>query len=77
MHKESEIRIETILPDFKKATVVKALLGAHPYEEPAFDFYPLKNDWAQVGAGVIGELKKPETELEFLKTSRKLLKWGV
>ena len=76
LHKESEIRIETILPDFKKATVVKALLGAHPYEEPAFDFYPLKNDWAQVGAGVIGELKKPETELEFLKNIKKTFEVG-
>ena len=41
-HHEEEIRMETILPAFKKAAVIKALLTAHPYEEPAFDFYPLQ-----------------------------------
>lgn len=51
LHKESEVRIETILPAFKKAAVIKALLATHPYEEPAFDFYPLKNTWTQVGSG--------------------------
>ena len=36
LHHENEVRIETILPIYKKAEVVKALLSVHPYEEPAF-----------------------------------------
>lgn len=40
LHVESEIRIETILPAFRKSTVTRALLSVHPYEEPVFDFYP-------------------------------------
>ena len=76
LHKESEIRIETILPAFKKSAVVKALLSAHPYEEPAFDLYPLKNVWSQVGSGVIGELKEAETELDFLKKIKKTFEVG-
>lgn len=76
LHREAEVRIETILPAFKKAAVVKALLAAHPYEEPAFDLYPLKNTWAQVGSGVVGELEEPETELEFLKRIKKTFEVG-
>lgn len=71
LHTEQEARIETILPVYKKAEVVKALMAVHPYEESAFDLYPLQNSWAQAGAGVIGELETPETELEFLKRIKK------
>ena len=76
LHKESEVRIETILPAFKKAMAVKALLATHPYEEPAFDFYPLKNTWTQVGSGVVGELEEPEAELDFLKRIKKTFEVG-
>lgn len=75
-HKEPEVRIETILPVFKKAAVMKALLATHPYEEPAFDLYPLKNAWTQVGSGVVGELDAPETELDFLKRIKKTFEVG-
>ena len=51
LHREGEVRIETILPAFKKSEVVRALLSVHPYEEPAFDLYPLQNEWAQAGSG--------------------------
>ena len=76
MHTETEVRIETVLPAFRKSAVVKALLATHPYEEPAFDLYPLKNSWNQVGSGVVGELEEPETELEFLKRIKKLFEVG-
>ncbi|NDV64436.1 Nif3-like dinuclear metal center hexameric protein [Bacteroides sp. 224] len=72
LHRENELRIETILPAYKKSQVLKALITAHPYEEPAFDFYPLKNSWKQAGSGIIGELEKPETELDFLKRVKKI-----
>ena len=54
LHTEKEVRIETVLPAYRKAGAVKALIAAHPYEEPAFDIYPLQNTWSQAGAGVIG-----------------------
>ena len=47
------------------------LLSVHPYEEPAFDLYPLQNEWAQAGSGIVGELEEPETEMEFLKRIKK------
>ena len=36
-----ELRVETIVPADRIAPVVAALRAAHPYEEPAYDVYPL------------------------------------
>ena len=37
----AELRLETVYPADREAEVVTALRVAHPYEEPAFDLYPL------------------------------------
>jgi hypothetical protein len=37
----AELRVETVVPDDGVEAVVAALRAAHPYEEPAFDLYPL------------------------------------
>src|SRR4051812_11674803 len=36
-----EARLETVYPAAREEEVVRALRAAHPYEEPAFDLYPL------------------------------------
>jgi hypothetical protein len=36
-----ELRVETVVPADRAADVVTALLDAHPYEEVAYDLYPL------------------------------------
>ena len=36
-----ELRLETVYPVEREDAVVRALRTAHPYEEPAFDLYPL------------------------------------
>jgi hypothetical protein len=36
-----ELRLETVFPDDRQQDVIAALRRAHPYEEPAFDVYPL------------------------------------
>jgi dinuclear metal center YbgI/SA1388 family protein len=74
LHYEKEIRIETILPAFRKNTVLRALLSVHPYEEPAFDFYPLSNTWDAAGSGVIGELPEKEDSHAFLLRIKKLFR---
>ncbi len=76
LHKEEEVRIDTVMPAYIKGRVVKALLAAHPYEEPAYDIYPLKNSWESVGAGVIGELSSPADELSFLKNIKEVFGAG-
>jgi dinuclear metal center YbgI/SA1388 family protein len=67
LHSEPEVRIETILPAFKKTGILRALLAVHPYEEPAYDFYLLDNSWDQTGSGIVGELSYPEDEESFLQ----------
>ncbi|HZB22829.1 MAG TPA: hypothetical protein VE444_03205 [Gaiellaceae bacterium] len=37
----AELRLETVYPEERHDDVVAALRVAHPYEEPAFDVYPL------------------------------------
>ena len=36
-----ELRVETVVPAERVSEVVRALVSAHPYEEVAFDLYPL------------------------------------
>jgi hypothetical protein len=36
-----ELRLETVFPEERHEAIVAALRRAHPYEEPAFDVYPL------------------------------------
>jgi hypothetical protein len=36
-----ELRLETVFPEERHEEVINALHSAHPYEEPAFDVYPL------------------------------------
>ena len=62
----NEVRLEVLVDSWKLNTVISALHKSHPYEEPAFDIYPLKNENLNYGFGVIGELSKSKTPSEFL-----------
>lgn len=59
-----ESRIEVVLPHDRIRDVVSALLGAHPYEEPAFDLVRTET-LSDLGIGRIGELPRPTTLQEF------------
>ena len=37
----AELRVETVVPQESLRAVIDALVTAHPYEEPAYDVYPL------------------------------------
>ena len=66
IRKEEEVKIESIVPSYFVKQVVTAMITAHPYEEVAYDIFPLDNNQFNVGSGIIGELKQ-ETEInEFL-----------
>jgi len=66
MHFEEETRVETWLPRHKTGQVLKAMNETHPYEEVAYDLYPLLNKDRESGAGMIGELEEEIPEKEFL-----------
>ena len=57
-HFEKEIRIELIFPEYLEGNIVNALIEAHPYEEVAYDIYPLSNSFNKIGSGMIGKVEK-------------------
>jgi dinuclear metal center YbgI/SA1388 family protein len=71
-HFEEEVRIETIFPSVITSVLVKALLKAHPYEEVAYDIYPLENQFTRVGSGMIGELEQHMDETDFLQHAKEV-----
>ncbi len=66
LHTEDEERIEVLVPTNKKSRVVKSLIEAHPYEEPAFDLVKLENDSKYTGLGVVGDIN-PMPVSDFLE----------
>ncbi|MBX6395270.1 MAG: Nif3-like dinuclear metal center hexameric protein, partial [Alicyclobacillaceae bacterium] len=56
-----EIRLETVVPEDRLERVVEAMLAAHPYEEVAYDVYPLRRPVRTFGIGRIGRLPSPMT----------------
>ena len=46
---EPEVRLEILLPRALEAAAVAALVGAHPYEEPAFDLHEVRSNLGFIG----------------------------
>ena len=61
-----EERVEVVLPRGRRAAVLRALLAAHPYEEPAFDVVELADaGLATTGTGRVGTLASATTLDDF------------
>jgi dinuclear metal center YbgI/SA1388 family protein len=54
-----EQRLELLINRVNLPRSIKTLLSVHPYEEPAFDIYPLINEGNHQGLGRIGHLASP------------------
>jgi dinuclear metal center YbgI/SA1388 family protein len=67
-----EVRLETILPEAILPPVLTAMLAAHPYEEVAYDIYPLKNQGKATGLGRIGKIE-PVSLQDFIFDVKKQL----
>lgn len=72
-----EHRLEMLCEQWKINEVLAAMREAHPYEEIAYDVYPLTNSNAEYGLGAIGDLGKPVTRNEFLSLIEKKLGIGA
>lgn len=59
LEKTPELRLETIVQESHLHKVVKEMLAEHPYEEVAYDLYPLKNQGVRSGLGRVGSLPEP------------------
>ena len=65
LERVEEVRIETIIPASLQRKVIKAMVTAHPYEEVAYDVYPLDNKGETLGLGKIGYLQEEMTLGQF------------
>jgi len=72
-----EVRVESVVPRSRRTAVVAALLGAHPYEVPAYDVVELahrpEGPVANRGHGRIGRLAAPTTLRAFAHQVRDAL----
>jgi len=73
VHFEDEIRIEVIVPDHVRNQVVSSLIKNHPYEEVAYDLYPLDNYYSKIGSGAVGTLPREQSGKDFLFLVKKSL----
>jgi len=69
----AEERLETLLPLAAAGAALRALKQAHPYEEPAYDLYPLRQPPAGFGLGRVGNLPAPQGGEEFLAAAAREL----
>ncbi len=75
-HLEAETQINLTFEKHLKNKILKALFTSHPYEEVAYEITALQNTHQNIGMGMIGDLKKPMTEIDFLKYTKDIFKTG-
>ncbi len=68
-----EVRIEMLTDRSVLGRVVRGMLKVHPYEEVAYDVYPLANESANYGFGAIGELDSPVSLTEYLDSVKSVI----
>ncbi len=62
-----ETRLEVVAPRGRRAAVLGALVGAHPYEEPAWDVIELATVPSPRGLGRVGVLPAAEPFSQFVR----------
>ncbi len=76
IHFEKETRVETILPTHMSDRVIAAMVESHPYEEVAWDLYPLSNKYQRAGMGMTGEFEEGMEEHDFLNAAKVIFNAG-
>ncbi|HSP86740.1 MAG TPA: Nif3-like dinuclear metal center hexameric protein [Ignavibacteriaceae bacterium] len=71
--KVDEIKLEVLIDSWKLEKILSAVKAVHPYEEIAYDIYPINNEHTNYGVGAIGETDQPMTQDEFLNHTSKNL----
>ncbi len=66
LHIEDETQINVTYHAPDESSILRALFEAHPYEEVAYELYPLDNTHQHIGMGMVGTLPKPMAESDFL-----------
>lgn len=73
LERTEEVRLETIVPVSNLSTIVRAMLEAHPYEEVAYDVYPLDIMGRAFGIGRVGNLSDKMPLAQFAETVKNRL----
>jgi len=71
-----EERLEVLVEKPRLAGVLEAMKAAHPYEEVAYDVYPLENCFPGAGEGRVGRLTRSISLKTFASRVRKSLNAG-
>ena len=74
---EAEIKLEVLISTHSSRNIVDALLESHPYEEVAYDLIPIENYNSTEGSGMIGQLKEPMAEHDFLTKLKSVFNCGI
>ena len=77
LERTNEVRLEMVVPKGALESTIKGIKKVHPYEEVAYDVYPLQNRDANFGMGVIGRLRTAVRLETFLKHAKKVLHTSV
>jgi dinuclear metal center YbgI/SA1388 family protein len=72
--KTDEVKLEVLVDSWKLEKVLSSVRKVHPYEEMAYDVYPLNNDNINYGAGAIGETNESMNQSKFLEHVSNCLK---
>ena len=73
LERVDEARLEMVVGKSVVGPVVNEMLKAHPYEEVAYDIYPLLNNSIDFGFGAIGELDAAVTLGEFISRLKRII----
>jgi dinuclear metal center YbgI/SA1388 family protein len=73
LERAPEARLEMIVPRSALPRVVHAMEAAHPYEQVAYDVYPLANPWPGSARGAVGVLRRAMTLRGFARRIKQAL----
>jgi len=73
LEKAQEFRLEMVVSGNKLSQVLEAMVSAHPYEEVAYDVYPLWTKSGSIGLGRVGRLKEARPLGVFAEGVKELL----
>ncbi|WP_282163079.1 Nif3-like dinuclear metal center hexameric protein [Ulvibacterium marinum] len=74
IHYEEETQINVVFSAMNEPRIKTALLKHHPYEEVAYEIHTLDNTDPAIGMGMVGHLKNPMEEMQFLELIKKKMK---
>ena len=72
-----EFRVEYLVSNYNLRNVLNAMYASHPYEEVAYEIYPIQNSNQFEGAGMIGEIETEVDEITFLTQLKTTFNCGI